>query len=326
MSLRNVNLNLLPILRSLLATASVSRTAAELHLSQPTVSDGLARLRALLNDQLLVRIGSGMKLTQRAMDLIEPVESVCTNLESLLRLENFNPSTQVRDLAIATSDICAYMLLRRVLNFVRREAPRMTLHVTEIDSTLRDKMASGKMDFALLPDFAIEHLAPAPLRFAPLAQLSTSLVMCRSHPLADRHTISPEDLLPYPLVAFHPDPVLTHPKSFDNRTLWHGLDLKIEVRISQMLLIPQLLAGSTSVAFITRHLAEDIAATSSLVIHDNPFPEVPVQVGLVWSPVFDADPVHRWIRESLAAQVASELDPQRKNERSPPRDVTRSAG
>jgi DNA-binding transcriptional LysR family regulator len=263
-------------------------------------------LRALLNDQLLVRIGSGMKLTQRAADLIEPVEAVCRELEGLLRLESFDPSTQVRDLVIATSDICAYILLRRVLNFVRAEAPRMTLHVTEIDSTLRDKMASGKIDFALLPEFAIEHLAPAPLRFSPLAKLSTCLVMCRSHPLARQALVSPEDLLPFPLIAFYPDPVLTDPKYFDYRSIWHGMDLKIEVRIGQMLLIPHLLADSNSVAFITTELAHDMAATHPLAIHANPFQEEPAAIGLVWSPVYDGDPVHRWIRDSLASQTSSD--------------------
>jgi DNA-binding transcriptional LysR family regulator len=307
MSLRNVNLNLLPILRSLLKTTSVSRTATALHLSQPTVSDALARLRIVLNDQLLVRIGSGMKLTPRAVELLAPLDAVCEDLESLLRLETFDPSTQARDLVIATSDICAYMLVRRLLNFIRAEAPRMTLHVTEIDSTLRDKMANGDVDYALLPEFAVQHLAPAPLRFAPLDQLSTCVLMWNQHPLAARTSLTPEDLLPFPLIAFHPDPVLTDPKYFDSSVIWHGVDLKIEVRIGQMLLIPHLLTDSTSVAFVTTQLAQDMAASHPLVVHANPFPESPMRIGLVWSPVYDSDPVHKWIRESLATQALATL-------------------
>jgi DNA-binding transcriptional LysR family regulator len=313
MSLRNVNLNLLPILRSLLKTTSVSRTASALHLSQPTVSDALARLRVVLNDQLLVRIGSGMKLTPRATELLAPLDAVCENLENLLRLENFEPSTQVRDLVIATSDICAYMLVRKFLNFIRAEAPRMTLHVTEIDSNLREKMASGDVDFALLPEIAVEHLAPAPLRFAPLEQLSTSVLMWNQHPLAAHSSLTPEDLLPFPLIAFYPDPVLTDPKYFDSQVTWHGVDLKIEVRIGQMLLIPHLLTASNSVAFVTTQLAKDMAATHALVVHANPFPESPTRIGLVWSPVCDGDPVHKWIRESLAAQALTTLATETKN-------------
>jgi len=307
MSLRNVNLNLLPILRSLLKTASVSRSAAALHLSQPTVSDALSRLRVLLNDELLIRIGSGMKLTQRATELLEPLDAACQQLEDLLRTGDFDPASEVRDLVIATSDICAYLLVRRLLNFIRAEAPRMTLHVIEIDSNLREKMAAGEIDFALLPDYAIEHLAPAPLRFTPLAELTTSVLMWNKHPLAGRTALTPDDLLPYSLIAFHPDPVLTDPKIFNFAAAWHGVDLKIEVRIGQMLLIPHLLTESNSVAFVTTQLANEMASIYPLTVHANPFPEFPKSVGLAWSPVFEGDPVHKWIRDSLAAQNSATI-------------------
>jgi LysR family transcriptional regulator, nod-box dependent transcriptional activator len=307
MSLRTVNLNLLPILRSLLKTTSVSRSAAALHLSQPTVSDALSRLRALLNDELLVRIGSGMKLTQRATELLEPLDAVCTDLERLLHSSDFKPATVARDLVIATSDICAYMLVRRLLNFIRAEAPHMTLHVIEIDSNLRDKMAAGEIDFALLPEIAVEHLSPAPLRFAPLAKLTTSVLMSNRHPLAGRTSLAPEDLLPYPLIAFHPDPVLTDPKQFQIAKQWQGIDLRVEVRIGQMLLIPHLLIDSTSIAFVTDQLAHDMVATYPLVTHALPFEQSPMNIGLVWSPVYDGDLVHKWIRESLAAQASATI-------------------
>jgi DNA-binding transcriptional LysR family regulator len=307
MSLRSVNLNLLPILRSLLETTSVSRSAATLHLSQPAVSEALSRLRVLLGDELLVRIGSGMKLTQRGTELLGPVDRICKDLEQLLRSSELDPQTEVRDLVIASSDICAYLLVRRVLNFIRAEAPRMTLHVVEIDSNLRSKMAAGEIDFALLPEFAVDHLAPAPLNFTALGQVTTSVLMWNKHPLANRKSLTAEDLLPYSLIAFHPDPVLIDPKDFDFSNAWHGVDLKIEVRIGQMLLIPHLLIDSNSIAFITDQLARDAVARYPLVAHANPFKEAPRRIGLVWSPVFDGDHTHKWIRESLAAQASTTI-------------------
>jgi LysR family transcriptional regulator, nod-box dependent transcriptional activator len=297
MSLRNVNLNLLPILRSLLKTASVSRSAAALHLSQPTVSDALSKLRVILNDKLLVRIGSSMKLTQRATELIGPVNAICESVELLLRVEDFEPSTVERDLVIASSDICAYLLVRRVLDLIRAEAPKMTLHLIEIDYSLRDKMAAGEVDFVLIPEFAIEHLAPAPLRYAPMTEVKWSVLMWNEHPLAGRESISAEDLLPYPLIAFHPDPVLTDPKYFPRS--WQNHDMKIEVRVGQMLLIPHMLVGSRSIAIVLDRLANDVAATHPLVVRPNPFITTTESVGLAWSPVYDGDPVHRWVREAL---------------------------
>jgi len=299
MSLRNVNLNLLPILRSLLKTQSVSRSAVALHLSQPTVSDALSRLRVLLDDELLVRIGGSMKLTQRATDLLEPLDAICTDLERLLHSSHFDPAKEVRELVVATSDICAYLLVRRFLEFLRMRAPGMTLHVVDIDSNLRNKMAAREVDFALLPDFAVDHLAPAPLRFLRMDESISVMMMWAGHPLAGQEKVNSQDLHPYSIIAFHPDAVIIEEKHF--APAWRDLDLKIEVRIGQMMLIPHLLAGSTSIAFVNEAIARDMAKAYPLVIRPLPFPEAPARIGLVWSPVFDGDPVHKWIRESLTA-------------------------
>ena len=54
MDLEEVDLNLLVVFKQLLAQRSVSRAAEALGLSQPAVSNSLARLRKLLGDELFV--------------------------------------------------------------------------------------------------------------------------------------------------------------------------------------------------------------------------------------------------------------------------------
>jgi DNA-binding transcriptional LysR family regulator len=299
--LRNVNLNLLPILRSLLKTKSVSRAAAALHLSQPTVSDALSRLRLLFSDELLVRIGSGMKLTPRAMELLEPLESACGQLELLLRPGDFDPAKETREFVIASSDICTFLLGRQILELIRMEAPGISLHLTDIDLHLRDKMAAREIDFALLPEFAIHDLAPAPLRFAPLMQIDHVVVMSASHPLAAKDNMSEEDVVAYPVIDFYPDAVIPDPKRAT--VPWWRLDTKVEARVAQMLTIPHLLIGSNSIAFLTRQLGEEMAGTHPLVTRAMPVIDSVVTLGLVWSPVYDGDAAHRWFRESMVAHV-----------------------
>ena len=57
MNTYNFDLNLLRVLDALLRERNVSRAAERLSLSQPAVSNALARLRELLDDPLLVRAG-----------------------------------------------------------------------------------------------------------------------------------------------------------------------------------------------------------------------------------------------------------------------------
>lgn len=76
MDIRNIDLNLLPVLDALLRHRSVTLAARELDMSQSAVSTALGRLRETLGDQLLVRTGRGMLPTPRASRLAEPVASI----------------------------------------------------------------------------------------------------------------------------------------------------------------------------------------------------------------------------------------------------------
>jgi LysR family nod box-dependent transcriptional activator len=73
MSLTGVDLNLLVALDALLAERSVARAADRLGLSQPGMSNTLARLLKLLGDPLLVREGLTLVPTPRAESLRQPI-------------------------------------------------------------------------------------------------------------------------------------------------------------------------------------------------------------------------------------------------------------
>jgi len=66
MNLAALDLNLLVALDALLREANVSRAALRIGLSQPAASHALQRLREVLGDPLLVRVGARMELTPRA--------------------------------------------------------------------------------------------------------------------------------------------------------------------------------------------------------------------------------------------------------------------
>ncbi|MCO5089949.1 LysR family transcriptional regulator [Bosea sp. (in: a-proteobacteria)] len=74
-SLRNFNLNLLPILEALLAEQNLSRAAQKLGMSQSAVSHALAKLRSQFQDPLFVRSRYGIEPTAKALRLRAPVAS-----------------------------------------------------------------------------------------------------------------------------------------------------------------------------------------------------------------------------------------------------------
>ena len=302
MPLRNVNLNLLPVLQMLLKTRSVSATASALAMSQPAVSDALAKLRDLLDDQLLVRIGGGMKLTSRAESMIEELEQLCGNLEEFLRPDAFDPSRASGEFVVASSDIHGFMLARPMLDLLRSEAPGIKLHLIALPIGLTAKMALREVAFALLPDFVLSDLAPAPLRFAALVKLKNVVLMRRGHPLAAKEVLTLNDVALYPHVRFRPDAVVTRPRNRLDRAAG-DVKLNIIARSAQMMLVPHLVIGSDSIAMVPHQLCEAMAAVYPLEGRPIPQLELATDLGLAGSPTFDSDPAHRWFRTSLIARL-----------------------
>ena len=68
MNVQDIDLNLLRVFDAVLHERGVTPAAARLGLTQPAVSNALARLRAVFNDPLFLRTPTGMDATPFARD------------------------------------------------------------------------------------------------------------------------------------------------------------------------------------------------------------------------------------------------------------------
>lgn len=307
LQLHSLNLNLIPVLRTLLRERSVSRAATVLGRSPPAVSATLAQLRAALQDPLFIRVGGRLQPTAKAAELEGPLEELCAHLESFLKPEAFAPETSERKFVIAASDILVFSLGLQIVELLRRTAPNMSVQFIDIGRNLLDGMAAQDIDFALLPDFAMNDIGPAPLKFQRMQASSGDVaLMSAEHPLASRPLVTREELTAYPRLEFRPDPVLLRGRKPEPAS---GSRV---VTVSQFMTMPFLLEGTDLIAITPRSIAEDAVKIRELAIVDLGFaPEV--QFGLAWSPVFEHEPAHKWLRSSL--QAAKKSRPVR---RSPP--------
>ena len=90
MNISSIDLNLLVALDALMSERNVTRAARRIGLSQPAVSAALARLRAALNDPLLIQIGPRLEPTDYALSLAEPLRTLLASqlLQAILRRSN----------------------------------------------------------------------------------------------------------------------------------------------------------------------------------------------------------------------------------------------
>ena len=106
MNLKDIDLNLLVVFDRLLKERRVSRVAEALDVSQPAVSNALARLRKALGDPLFLPTPRGMQPTPFAEQMADPVASALGLLHSALdQRSSFNPGTSRRAFKIAMTDI-----------------------------------------------------------------------------------------------------------------------------------------------------------------------------------------------------------------------------
>ncbi|WP_299270222.1 LysR family transcriptional regulator [uncultured Psychrosphaera sp.] len=150
MNISKIDLNLLVYLDVLLREKNVTRSADQLSITQPAMSNGLKRLRDLFSDPILVRTSEGMMPTARALQLQPVVRDVLSKLEATIQPETeFEPLSSSRTFRIMASDYAETTLLAKVLGELRTKAPSVTLDiVTPSDVSFHD-VELGKVDMAI---------------------------------------------------------------------------------------------------------------------------------------------------------------------------------
>ena len=169
----------LRLLRTLLDTASVSRTAEHLGMSQPTVSRTVARLRDVLDDPLLVRTRAGYALTLRAQALRPLVEASLAATEALLAPARFEAGAATRRFRVATTDYGALTVVAATTAQFCSMAPSASLDVVPFTASTLRELEAGTLDVALWADAAL----PPDFHFRRLFTETYSCLVAAGHPL-----------------------------------------------------------------------------------------------------------------------------------------------
>ena len=129
MNISALDLNVLVALEALLEEANVTRAAQRISISQPAMSHALKRLRELLGDPLLVRVGTHMQRTSRGESLRYPVKDALARVRDLLVSADFDPAQSTRTFRIFVADNASELVLPALLRRLRDEAPNVSIRV-----------------------------------------------------------------------------------------------------------------------------------------------------------------------------------------------------
>lgn len=311
MNINKIDLNLLIYLDVLLRECNVTRSAYQLNITQPAMSNGLKRLRALLGDPILVRTSEGMKPTEKALRLKPTVRKVLLELEEALQPEDtFDAKSSTRVFRIMASDYAASTLIPKLLNKLREKAVGITLDImTPSDVSFHD-VEAGKIDMA------INRFDELPQSFHQknIWQDDFVCMMSANNPLATQF-----DLDGY-LAAQH---VWVSKTGFG---IGVGMDPTDVQKLGWVDEALQSIDKTRSIRVFTRsyhtamHLAheQDLVATlprkvamvnknnPEVIIVEPPFVIPPIELQMIWSPLLHHDSSHSWFRRQII-DAANEL-------------------
>lgn len=181
MNISTFDLNLLRVFEALMREHNVSRAAERLSLSQPAVSNALNRLRELLDDPLLVRVGRSMQPTPRALTLEAPIRAALQQIEqSLMAGVAFDPASSRLRFNIAVTDYVELICMPRLVERLSQQAPGIRLDIRHLSPSLpAEALDKGELDLVL------GRFEEAPARFARRHWMSETLQLAlrRDHPL-----------------------------------------------------------------------------------------------------------------------------------------------
>jgi DNA-binding transcriptional LysR family regulator len=305
MNLAAVDLNLLVAFDALLGEGSVSAAAARIGLSQPAMSKRLAHLRQLFADDLFVRSAEGVRPTEKALDIADPIRAALRQIEDALGgLGQFSPERSQRVFRIATTDHVATTLFPPLMATLRRIAPRIPIIIRSLHrQDVVDQLEKGSIDLAItiLPD------APTSIKRATLFHVDWVSLVSASHPeIADELTLD--------LYLRYPHLLVTHVgdlKGYVDRILDdRGLKRNVVLSLPYALAVPAIVARTDMICTLSANLVN--------LVHwpgVRPFP-VPFEYSgyeetMLWHRRNDSDPGHSWMRRTLleASKTLARHDP-----------------
>lgn len=291
MNVQDVDLNLLRVFDAVLRERGVTAAAARLGLTQPAVSNALARLRALFGDALFVRTPAGMDATPFARELGEPVRQALALLESALAHgPGFDPSTSSRAFRFYMSDLGQIEFLPPLLERVQRVAPGVRLEAVALDiEDIAETLAAGALDLAVgfLPG-----LGP-PVRRRPLFRDPYVCLMRADHPV-ENLTKKKFMEASHALVTYRGGHRVIE-EALDRA----GLSRRIALRVPHFTVAPMVLERTDLILTLPARVARVFERRGNLKSLPPPVPIPQAEVAVHWHERFEGDPGNRWLRELM---------------------------
>ncbi|ABU69824.1 MULTISPECIES: LysR family transcriptional regulator CalR [Vibrio] len=290
-TLRGVDLNLLTVFDAVMQEQNITRAAHNLGMSQPAVSNAVARLKVMFNDELFMRQGRGIQPTQRARQLFGPIRQALQLIRNELPSSVFQPESSTRLFKLAICSPCDMRFAPRIMANINEQAPSVQLHLdAEFDRLLSERMRYQEIDFVI--DYA---------RFDDQGFSSTEIfkdelvvIASKTHPRI-QGGVSAEQLIN----EKHAKLSRVHGQRSFSEQAYRELDCQAAYEGSSLSNLLYVVSQSELVTIAPRWMAENAVNSDQLQILDFPFENKEISGYLSWHESSEKDKGHIWLRDQL---------------------------
>ena len=180
---------------------NVSATAQSLYTSQPGISKQIRLLEDELGVEVFERSGKHLtRITPAGEQIVAVAGEILQKVENVKRVAEDYSDERQGSLSIATTHTQARYALPEVIRSLREEYPDVVLHIQQgTPHQIAELAANGEVDFAIATE-AMEHFTD--LVMMPCYKWNRSIVVPEGHRLAEKETLTLEDVAAEPLVTY----------------------------------------------------------------------------------------------------------------------------
>jgi len=182
---------------------NLTEAAKALHTSQPGVSKAIIELEEELGVEIFARHGKRLKrVTEPGEHVLKSIELIMREVGNLKRIGEQFSAQDSGTLSIATTHTQARYVLPSAVAKLREAYPKVNVSLHQGSP---DQVARMVIDEVAEIGIATESLSEySELVTLPCYEWQHSLVLPRSHPLAQVEKLTLEDIAQEPIITYHP--------------------------------------------------------------------------------------------------------------------------
>ena len=291
MKIKDTDLNLFIAFDVIYTEKNLTKSGQVLGITQPAVSNALARLRDLFNDELFIRTSRGMIPTPVANQLIGDIRNALSLIQNTISVsEKFDPTTAEMTFKISIGDTSEYRLLPLLIKQLAEIAPKVKVetYLTARKDAPRE-LASGAIDFSIDPPLQSDQH----LKHEKIYQEDYVMIVREDHPILKKQKITIEDYLE--LSHIHISNRKTGMGHVDMTLYKLGLTRDIYLRAQHFLVAPYIVEQSDMAITTTKGFAVD----RNLAWRELPFDIDPLVLHLYWHENNDNESSSKWMRDLM---------------------------